>query len=186
MFYVVLYNVYATDIVCFIWCFIMFTQLTLTRPLITPTMQVSSNRDIDTPRIRRTELPTEPAMPSRAMTPSTTEERGRNRSGPDVDQLVGRVSSPVFARTDLPNGDVGPVFTTEIPDGDGDEDESPVADTDTSDGSNGSSDPSSRADQSSLDREVAAVEDDDNDYDTDLESEEGKSVLTMSSQTGLL
>ena len=115
--------------------------------------------------------------------PSATEERDRNRSGPDIDQLIGRVSSPVFARTDLPNGDVGPLFTTELPDGDGDE--FPAADTDTSDG-NGSSDPSSRADQSSLDREVAAAEDDDNDYDTDLESEEGKSVVTMTSQTGSL
>ena len=166
---------------CFTWCFIMLTQLALTRPLMTPTMQVSSNRDVDTPRSRHTELPSEPAMPSEAMMPSATEERDRNRSGPDIDQLIGRVSSPVFARTDLPNGDVGPLFTTELPDGDGDE--FPAADTDRSDG-NGSSDPSSRADQSSLDREVAAAEDDDNDYDTDLESEEGKSVLTMTSQTG--
>ena len=160
---------------CFTWCFIN-VYATDINSSVDHAMQVSSNRDVDTPRSRPTELPTEPAMPSRAVTPSATEERCRNGSGPDVDQLVGRVSSPVFARTDLPSGDVGPVFTTEIPDGD--EDESPAPDTDTSDG-NGSSDPSSRADQSSLDREVAAVEDDDNDYDTDLESDEGKTSLTL-------
>ncbi|KAI0212755.1 hypothetical protein LSAT2_002305 [Lamellibrachia satsuma] len=125
------------------------------------TLQVSSNGDIE-----RTQTQRPSALEDTA--PSAAEETSRTGFGTGEEQHTMRLSSPNFLRTDRPNRDVDGVFTTEMPDVDGDEGS---ADTDMSGSCTGdSSNPSSRADVSSLDREIADCEDDA--YDTDLESDE--------------
>ena len=134
------------------------------------TLQVSSNGDIERTQTQR---PPQPVMPSALedTAPSAAEETSRTGFGTGEEQHTMRLSSPTFLRTDRSNRDVDGVFTTEVPNVDGDEGS---ADTDMSGScTSDSTNPSSRADVSSLDREIADCEDDA--YDTDLESDEGES-----------